>query len=83
MEATHNTQEGDPKLFCELAWDLVKGEGVAEGKEVPLALPTGVEACDYEMPRREKDLKDLQEWEGVLRKTDFEGVKKGWSLTEL
>ncbi|KAF2165603.1 hypothetical protein M409DRAFT_67006 [Zasmidium cellare ATCC 36951] len=83
MEATHDTQEGDPRLFCELAWDLVKGTGVAEGKEIPLAISTGGEAVDYELARREKDLKELQEWEGVVRKTDFPGAKKGWSLTEI
>lgn len=82
-EATHGTQEGDPKAFCELAWDLVKGVGVAEGKEVPQSLPTGCEAVEYELPRRERELKELREWEGVLRGTDFPGVEKGTSFTEM
>lgn len=83
MEATHQTQEGNPKLFCELTWDLVKGTGVAKAKEVPIAVPTGREACDFELDRREKGLASLKEWDAVLRPTSFEGVGKEWSLTEL
>ncbi|KAK4496031.1 hypothetical protein PRZ48_013300 [Zasmidium cellare] len=83
IEATHNTQEGDPRLFCELTWDFVKGTGVAEGKEVPLALSMGGEAVDFELDRRQKSLDELKEWEAIVRNTDFPGAKKGWSLTEI
>lgn len=83
LEATHQNQEGNPKLFCELTWDLVKGTGVAEGKEVPIAMPAGREACDFELDRREKDLACLKEWDAVLRPTNFEGVVKERSFTEL
>lgn len=83
MASTHGTQEGDPKRFCELTWDLVKGTRVAEGKEVPLSVSTGGEAVDFELKRREQSLEELRQWEGVLRETDFPGAVKGWSLTEI
>ncbi|TKA50730.1 hypothetical protein B0A55_12744 [Friedmanniomyces simplex] len=44
MAESHGTQDGDPEKFVNLAIDLVKREGCAESREIPLALPSGPDA---------------------------------------
>ena len=47
MTKTHGTQDGDPEKFTNVMIDLVKGEGIAAGKEVPLVMPMGPDSFRY------------------------------------
>lgn len=64
-------QIGDPIKAMEILVDVVRGEGVAEGKTWPLYLPLG---SDAEQAIRDKTAtmrKVLDEWKDVIRSTDF------------
>jgi hypothetical protein len=54
--------------------DLVRKEGIAEGKEVPLRMPLGIDVYDDVKAKCEETLKLLEEWKGVIRSTDYEGA---------
>lgn len=66
----HGNQLGDPKKLAELTVDLVRGEGVAKGKEPPLFLPLGSDAFADTKEKAERTLKVLEEWEEVIKSTD-------------
>jgi hypothetical protein len=72
-EDTHDTQRGDPEKFANLTIELVKCEGIAAGKEVPLCLPVGPDSVPVVKARLEKQLKLIEEWENLLVNTDLEG----------
>ncbi|KAI6908459.1 hypothetical protein KC318_g4376 [Hortaea werneckii] len=66
----HGNQPGDTAKAARLVVDLVKGEGVAQGRELPLALPIGNDAFVKIKEQSEATLKMLEEWEDVIRSTD-------------
>ncbi|KAI6909303.1 hypothetical protein KC334_g4128 [Hortaea werneckii] len=66
----HGNQPGDTAKAARLVIDLVKGEGVAQGRELPLALPIGNDAFVKIKEQSEATLKMLEEWEDVIRSTD-------------
>ncbi|KAI7228153.1 hypothetical protein KC330_g8048, partial [Hortaea werneckii] len=66
----HGNQPGDTAKAARLVIDLVKGEGVAQGRELPLALPIGNDAFVKIKEQSEAMLKMLEEWEDVIRSTD-------------
>ncbi|KAI7339883.1 hypothetical protein KC315_g1013 [Hortaea werneckii] len=66
----HGNQPGDTAKAARLVIDLVKGEGVGEGRELPLALPIGNDAFVKIKEQTEATLKMLEEWEDVIRSTD-------------
>ncbi|KAI6789368.1 hypothetical protein KC361_g8573 [Hortaea werneckii] len=66
----HGNQPGDTAKAARLVIDLVKGEGVGEGRELPLALPIGNDAFVKIKEQTEATLKMLEEWEDVTRSTD-------------
>lgn len=75
-EKVHGKIDGDVAKFAGIAVDLVKGEGCAEGKEVPLSMPVGPDAFAYVKGRLELEMKTLGDWEGVISSTNFdEGVE--------
>lgn len=82
-EDTHGTQRGDPEKFANLTIDLVKGEGTAEGKEVPLILPVGPDSVPVVKARLTKQIKVIEEWENVLVSTDFDGQQTVISTSDL
>lgn len=67
----HGNQPGDPAKAAEVVIDLVKGEGVAAGREVPRYLPLGTDSYDAAKGVAEGMMKTLQEWEEVIRSTDY------------
>ena len=75
MPKLHGTQPGDPAKAVEVTIDLVKGEGVAEGREVPGWMPLGSDAFEVVKKKAEAELKLLGDWETVIKGTDF-GVGK-------
>ncbi|KAF2475123.1 NAD(P)-binding protein [Lindgomyces ingoldianus] len=64
-------QPGDPLKAVEIILDLVRKEGVAEGKEVPFRLPLGRDCYETIKEKCEETLKLLKEWEGVCTSTDL------------
>ena len=66
------TQPGDPVKLVEIILDLVRQEGVAEGKEVPFRLPLGIDCYDDIKAKCEETLRLLKDWEHVIRSTDHE-----------
>ncbi|KAI6827550.1 hypothetical protein KC340_g9582 [Hortaea werneckii] len=70
VPSLHGNQPGDTAKAARLVIDLVKGEGVAQGRELPLALPIGNDAFVKIKEQSEAMLKMLEEWEDVIRSTD-------------
>lgn len=66
------TQPGDPAKAMEILVDVVRGEGVAEGKTWPLYLPLGRDAEESIQGKSEKITSILEEWRDVIRSTDFD-----------
>lgn len=64
-------QPGDPKKGVELMIDVVKGEGAAKGKEMPLRLPMGSDALEVVRKKCLETLKTCDEWEEAIKSTDF------------
>ncbi|KAK4897958.1 hypothetical protein LTR27_004342 [Elasticomyces elasticus] len=75
--------EGDPSKLAKLAVDLVKGEGSAEDKEIPLALPVGPDAYAMVKQRLELDLKNVEEWGVQIQATNYDGAGQGNGSAEL
>ena len=69
--AYDSNQPGDPKKAVELMIDLVKGEGCAAGKTVPLRLPVGRDSREAINGACEEMLKTIEEWKDVIDSTDF------------
>jgi hypothetical protein len=65
-------QPGDPVKLVGIILDLVRGEGVAEGREVPFRLPLGSDCYEDLKAKCEETLRLLEEWGPVIRSTDYE-----------
>lgn len=64
-------QLGDPKAGVERMIDVIKGEGMAEGKPMPARLPLGTDALAIVRAKCRDTLKICDEWEEVIKSTDF------------
>lgn len=69
--AYDGNQPGDPQKAVELMIDLVKGEGCAAGKTVPLRLPIGRDSREAIKSACEEMLRTIEEWKDVIDSTDF------------
>ena len=65
-------QPGDPVKLVAIIIDLVKGEGVATGKEIPFRLPLGTDAYDGMKAKCEESLRQLEGWRSVIMSTAFD-----------
>lgn len=66
------SQPGDPIKLVNIILDLVRKEGIAEGKEVPFRLPLGIDCFDDVKAKCEETLKLLHDWEHVIRSTNHD-----------
>lgn len=64
-------QRGDPLKGVQVILDVVRGEGVAAGKEFPTNLILGSDCFEVVKTASEAALKHLKEWEDVTKSTDF------------
>ena len=64
-------QPGDPVKFVEYVLDLVRAEGIAQGREMPFRLPLGKDVFDDVKRKCEETLKMLDDWKEVIRGTDL------------
>lgn len=72
MPQFHGTQAGDPAKLAKVFVDLVRGEGVAEGRDLPAFLPLGRDGVAEARKYAEGLLKVCSEWEDVITSTDFD-----------
>jgi NAD(P)-dependent dehydrogenase (short-subunit alcohol dehydrogenase family) len=71
VQGMNGNQTGDPKKAVEVIIDVVKGEGVAEGKPWPERLPLGADMLQTMRKRCVNNLAICNEWEEVIRSTDI------------
>lgn len=69
-------QPGDPEKAVDIIIDIVKREGVAEGKTEPLRLPIGKDAVAALRNKYENYLELVKEWESMITYTDHEAEVK-------
>ncbi|KAL9473341.1 hypothetical protein ACSS6W_007721 [Trichoderma asperelloides] len=67
----NHTQSGDPKKGVAIIVDLVRLEGVAKDKTVPLRMPLGPDAYDVIKNKCEKTINLLEDWKDVISSTDL------------
>jgi hypothetical protein len=79
----HGNQPGDPKRGVERMMDVLKSEGMAKGKPVPLRIPIGEDAWQILRAKAAETLKVWDEWKALATSTDFPGPKQGfWAMQE-
>ncbi|KAK3659448.1 hypothetical protein LTR56_001338 [Elasticomyces elasticus] len=66
----HGNQPGDTKKAVELTVDMVRGEGKAEGKQIPARIWLGSDAYKEVKAKCEEDLRVLEEWKSEIEGTD-------------
>ncbi|KIJ47758.1 hypothetical protein M422DRAFT_226126 [Sphaerobolus stellatus SS14] len=71
LAAYNNNQPGDPKKLVQVILDVIRGEGIAEGRELPLGLPLGSDAFAAVKETLTRTDNVLTEWEDVIKSTDF------------
>lgn len=72
VQGINGNQPGDPKKAVEIMLDVVKGEGVAQGKALPERLPLGQDCLATFRKRAENNLAISNDWEDVIRSTGIE-----------
>jgi hypothetical protein len=77
LASHHGTQPGDPDKAARTIVDVVKGEGEAKGRGLPMYLVLGSDA-EVNMRDKLKIFSDsLEAWKDVTRGTDFAIVENG------
>lgn len=71
LNAENQQQPGDPVKLVEVVLDLVRQEGVAEGRDVPLRMPLGADCYSDIKDKCEQTLELLDEWKDVIMSTDM------------
>ena len=64
-------EPGDPAKAVAIMIDLVRGTGIAAGKQVPLRVPLGSDGWSRIKAKCEATLKICDDWEGVAKSTDI------------
>lgn len=72
VQSMNGNQPGDPKKAVEIMLDVVKGEGVAEGKVMPERLPLGMDVLATVRKRCVNHLSICNEWEDLIRSTSYD-----------
>ena len=66
---------GDPNKAAALVVDAVHGDGVAQGKTLPLRLPLGPDALNTVKDQCAFNMAACEEWGSVVTKTNFDGCQ--------
>ncbi|KAF2203563.1 short-chain oxidoreductase [Delitschia confertaspora ATCC 74209] len=72
VQGMNQNQPGDPKKAVEIVLDVVKGEGIAEGKAVPERLPLGADCLTTMRKEAVANLAMCNEWDGVILSTNVD-----------
>lgn len=67
----NHAQSGDPKKGVAIIVDLVRQEGVAKDKTVPLRMPLGPDAYEVIKNKCDKTINLLEDWKHVISSTDI------------
>ncbi|KAI5460862.1 hypothetical protein BGZ63DRAFT_387936 [Mariannaea sp. PMI_226] len=70
LASVDGNQRGDPERGMAVVLDLVRGEGVAKGREVPIRMPLGSDGYEVIKAKCEETLKILEDWKSVIYSTD-------------
>lgn len=73
-DAITGNEVGDPKKVVSIIVDMVKGEGVAQGREIPDRLPLGTDALTAVKPKHETMLEQWRDWKDVITSIDLDDV---------
>ena len=65
------TQPGNPDRAVEIIVDLVRKEGCAADRDIPLRLPLGTDCYDTIKEKCYETLNILEDWESVITSTDY------------
>ncbi|KDQ09720.1 hypothetical protein BOTBODRAFT_58499 [Botryobasidium botryosum FD-172 SS1] len=72
LESFNNHQPGDPERFVQVLLDYVRHEGIFAGRpKLPVGMPLGSDSFRIIGNACRKTLKVLDEWEDVIKSTDF------------
>ncbi|KAJ3570408.1 hypothetical protein NP233_g4424 [Leucocoprinus birnbaumii] len=71
LQTYNGKQPGDPEKAVEIILDVVRGDGIAKGREFPTSLALGTDCYNTVKTESEKALKNLEEWKDVSQSTDF------------
>lgn len=69
--AIDGNQPGDTVKLVDIIIDVVKGEGVAEGKSIPRSIQIGTDCYNGVKEDLTKRLEILEEWRDVSTSTDL------------
>jgi NAD(P)-dependent dehydrogenase (short-subunit alcohol dehydrogenase family) len=72
VQGLTGNQPGDAKKAVEIMVDVVRGEGAAEGKELPQRLPLGPDCLALMRKIAVGNLAICNEWEDVIRSTNHD-----------
>ena len=64
-------EPGDPEKLVQVVIDLVKGEGAAAGRDLPLRIPLGTDAVNAIRKKCVDTLKILEDWSALTVSTDY------------
>jgi hypothetical protein len=73
VQRINDNQPGDPEKAVEVILDVVREEGVAEGKSLPERLPMGPDCLAIMRKKAVGNLVICNEWEYVIRSTNVDG----------
>lgn len=68
----NHAQSGDPKKGVKVVVDLVRQEGVAQGKTIPIRMPLGPDAYEVIKGECTETIKLLEDWKDVISSTDLD-----------
>lgn len=71
VQSINGNQPGDPKKAVQIIIDVVREEGVAEGKTLPERLPLGPDCIATLRKKAVNNLAICNEWEDVIRSTNY------------
>lgn len=71
LNAYNGKQPGDPKKGVEVMIDIIKGEGVAAGREFPTVVAIGSDSYDVVKSICNTTLQRLEDWKDVTVSTDY------------
>lgn len=77
VDGMNGQEPGDPVKAVERMIDVVRGEGMASGKEMPFRLPLGTDGMGVVKEKCLGMLRVCEEWDGLIRSTDFEKSGEG------
>jgi hypothetical protein len=73
IDYLNDKQPGDPKKAIKVIADVIKGEGVGEGKTPPERLVLGTDMLGYVQNKCEESIASCKEWETITHSINFDG----------